>query len=538
MANELKKVTDDAKKLWGKLTPRRRTAVVGGLAAAAALIAFLTLRSPNERWSVLFSGLAPEDAGQVVGELKNQKIPYQLDANGTAVSVPEDKVHELRISLASAGIPRGGGIGFEVFDKQSFGSTSFVEQVNHLRALQGELARTIMSLDAVDRARVHIAMRERSLYRKDDEPPSASVVLKLRPGQKLGKRQVAGIVHLVASSVDGLTPGRVTVVDETSTVLSSGDDGGEGSGELEQTLAHRVEDMLARFLGPGHVAVTVTAEIDNSQTEKTEEVYDPAKTALKNEQRSVEGQGNLDAATTGGVAGARGNLPGAPAPTTPAPPAPAAGAAAPAPAGTPSSLTRLQETKNYDVTRVVSRTVGAKGNVKRLHVAVLVDGKPGSGEARGKDELGRIELLAREAAGLDTERGDRIEVHSIPFFVEPEPAVVAPNDNWPFPFSKQIAMLAGGGLAGLLVIGTAVVLVLRRRKTTRHAPQLVTALPVRVTDLEAALPEGVAASLALAGTTARDRALEAARADAPRAARVIGDWLAEAPALDKGGIAK
>ncbi len=530
MANELKKVTDDAKKLWGKLPPRRRMVLVGGVAAAAALVAFLTLRAPTERWAVLFSGLAPEDAGQVVGELKNQKVPYQIDANGTAVSVPEDKVHELRISLASTGIPRGGGIGFEVFDKQSFGATSFVEQVNHLRALQGELQRTIMSLDAVDRARVHIAMRERSLYRKEDEPPSASVVLKLRPGQKLGKRQVAGIVHLVASSVDGLSPDRVTVVDEKSNVLSSGDGDGEGQGELEQTLAHRVEDMLSRFLGPGHVAVSVTADIDTSQTEKTEEVFDPQKTALHSENRTVEGQGNLDAATTGGVAGARGNLPGAPAPPAPPPAAPAAGA----PAGTPPTLTRLQETKNYDVTRVVSRTIGPKAHLRRLHLAVLVDGKPGTTEARGKDELARIEALAREAAGLDGDRGDRIEVHSIPFFVEPEPAApAAPADDWPLPFSRQIAMLAGAGLAALLVLGTVTMMVLRGRRRKKTGPHMMTALPVRVTDLEAALPEG-SAPLALPGATSRDRALEAARADAPRAARVLGSWLAE-PALEKGG---
>src|SRR5262249_44703583 len=161
--------------------------------------------TPAEKWAVLFSGLTPEDAGQVVDQLKTQKVQYKLDANGTTVDVPEDKVHELRITLASAGIPRGGGVGFEVFDKQSFGTTSFVEQVNQVRALQGELQRTIMSLEAVDRARVHVAMRERSLYRKEDEPPSASVVLKLRPGRQLTRAQVQGIVHLVAASVEGLT---------------------------------------------------------------------------------------------------------------------------------------------------------------------------------------------------------------------------------------------------------------------------------------------------------------------------------------------
>jgi flagellar M-ring protein FliF len=525
MANELKKVTDDAKKLWGKLTPGRRLVIVGGVVAVIALTAFLTMRTPTEKWAVLFSGLAPEDAGQIIGELKNQKVAYQIDANGTAVSVPEDKVHELRISLASAGIPRGGGVGFEIFDKQSFGSTSFVEQVNHLRALQGELQRTIMALDAVDRARVHIAMRERSLYRKEDEPPSASVVLKMRPGQTLSKRQVGGIVHLVASSVEGLAPGRVTVVDEKSNVISSGDDEGEGQGELEHTLAHRVEEMLARFLGPGHVAVSVTAEIDTSQTEKTEELVDTAKTALLSEMRTVEGQGAVDAATTGGIAGARGNLPGAPAPT-----------AAPAAAGATGGLTRLQETKNYVVPRVVSRTVGPKTRVKRLHLAVLVDGKPGTGEPRGKEELAYIEALARESAGLEQERGDKIEVRSIPFFVEPPVAPeAAPKDTWPFPFSKQIAMLAGAGAGALLLLVTVTVLLLRRSKRKRSGvTHMLTALPVRVTDLEAQLPDGGAAPLALAGPSSRDRALDAARADAARAARVLGSWLAE-PAVEKGG---
>src|SRR5262249_2950607 len=211
---------------------------------------------------------------------------------------------------------------------------------------------------------------------------------------------------------------------------------------------------------------------------------------------------NLDAATTGGVAGARGNLPGAPAPT--AAPAPAAGA-------TPPSLTRLQESKSYDVTRVVSRTIGPKAHLRRLHVAVLVDGKPGGTEARGKEELARTEALAREAAGLDGDRGDRIEVHSIPFFVEPEPAApAAAADAWPFPFSRQVAMLGGAGLLGLAVLGIATMMVLRRRRRNVNAPQVMTALPLRVTDLEAALPEGATAPPALPRATSRDRAPHAA----------------------------
>jgi flagellar M-ring protein FliF len=419
-------------------------------------------------------------------------------------------------------LPRGGGIGFELFDKQSFGTTSFVEQMNYRRALQGELARTIMSLDEVERARVHVAVPERTLYKDDDEAPSASVMLQLKAGRKLGSAQVRGVVNLVAASVAGLKPERITVVDEAGTPLWAGDDasgGLEAASEIERSLQRRVRDLVERVVGPGHAQVAVTAELDESRSERTEDVYDKDKTALRSESKTEDrSDGN---AATGGVAGARGNLPGAAAPTT--------GAGE-------SGRVRLSETKNYEVDHVVSHTVQPKTRIKRLHVAVLVDhavDKKGKSAPRSAEELQRITSLARAAAGLDDERGDKIEVATAPFVAAAPEAAAGPE---PTRIPKW-APFAGGGIAVLLMIIAAASIARRRRPLVG---ELVPALPAPVGQVEAtlaqagagaALPSGAAGALPTA--SARDRALTAAREDSGRAARILAAWLAEEQA--KGG---
>jgi flagellar M-ring protein FliF len=537
MATDVKKIVEQSKKFWTGLAPRKRIVLVGGAVGTLLLVAFLATRTAPENYTMLYAGLAPEDAGEIAAELKVQKVAYRLDNGGTAISVPEDKVAELRITLAQKGIPKGGGVGFEVFDKQSFGATSFVEQMNYRRALQGELQRSIASLNAVEAARVHLAMPEKSLYRNEEEPPTASVLLKLRRGRTLSNPEVRGIVHLVASSIEGLQPERVTVVDESGRVLSSGDESGDGGTrqhELEQSLARRVESMLTPLVGEGHLEVSVTAELDQSQTERTEEAYDKDSLALRSESRTLDGsEAGIAGAMASGVAGARGNLPGAPAPTT----------------GTPGNgtngLTHLSETKNYEVSKVVSRTIGPKEKVKRLHVAVLVDGvttgvgKKKTTVPRDAKMLAQIESLAREAAGIENERGDKIEVHSVPFaaasaFAE-EPEV---KSVWPV--SKPLAL---GALAGLFVLAVLVTFLMMRRARKKRAAAvaLVPGLPLRVGDLEAGLP-GAAADLAAAGAAGanlelpggrspRDRVIEAAKTDTARAARVLSAWLSE-PALE------
>ncbi len=438
--------------------------------------------------------------------------------------MPTAKVHELRITLAQAGLPHGGGVGYELFDKQAFGTTSFVEQMNYKRALQGELARSIMSLDAVESARVHLATRERSLYKDDDEPPSASVVLTLRGGQRLATQQVRGIIHLVAGSVDGLKPDRVNVIDASGAPLSAGEDGADGSDgdhELERTLARRVREMLERVVGVGHASVVVTAQLDATRTERTEELYDKDKIALRSETRSVDGNG-ADA-TSQGVAGAHGNLPGAPAPTgTPA--APAAG----------HNTGHLSETRNYEVNRVVSHVTSPKIHIARLHLAVLVDGvheKAGDLKSpivpRGAEELARLSALARAAAGLDSERGDKLEMHSEPFMA---PDAFDAPVAVPWPRAARVAAFSGAGAAALALIAV-LFFALRGRKAPT---QTLTALPMKVARYEQAL-DGVTepptpAPLELPGAAIRDRVLAATRNDAARAARVLTGWLQEKPA--------
>ncbi len=517
---DLKKIFGQAGDLWTKMSKGRRVVLLGALAGTVALIAVLSSRPP-EKYGVLFSGLAAEDAGAVVEALKAAKVPYKVTGGGGAVEIPEAQVHEVRLLMAQKGMPRGGSIGFEVFDKQSFGATSFVEQMNYRRALQGELARTIMSLEEVQGARVHIAMPERSVYATDKEQPSASVALRLRQGRALSPGQVRGIAHLVASSVDRLSPDRVTVVDENGNVMGGGgdDDGGgqlEAQQQLEKAVSRRVRDVLERLVGAGHVAVAVNVELDFAKTDRTEETYDRDTAALRSESK-IEERVAGTGATAGGVAGARGNLPGAPAPTATV---------------SPDGLTKLSETKNYELSRVVSRIVGPAMQVKKVHVAVLVDQK---GEtARTPEEMARITALAREAAGLDTERGDRLEVHSAPFAVTadpvadaPAPAAPAPLLSWPP--QPQVLIAAGG--AGLLLIVAVVFMVIsaKRRARRRGRPEVLPALPASIGTVEASLPGAVptVTATALPAPNARERALAAARSDAPRAARVLSAWLAE-----------
>jgi flagellar M-ring protein FliF len=594
MAPDLRNVTAQTRALWERLPPLRRVILMAVLAASFIGLGLITMES-SDGYTVLFSGLPNEDAGAIVAQLDAEKVPYRLENSGGTILVPESQVHKLRLSLAANGMPSGGGIGFEVFEKQTFGTTSFVERMNYRRALQGELQRTIATLSVVESSRVHIAIQERSLYKDDDEPPSASVVLKLKRGRALSRSQSSGIVHLVASSVEGLQPDRVTIIDDAGNVLSSGDrEGGSGNSthhDLERSLEKRILSILEPVVGSGHVAVTVTAEIDQSQIEKTEELYDPQKLTLRSEQRTVEGEGAAGS-STGGLIGARGNLPNSsPLPDAPLPAAPtdpnapptvaaAAPTATPPPASTTTTstkgLSRLSETRNFEVNRVVSRMVGAKSRVKRLHVAVLVDGvprpidpaaaaKPAAEDPAAKDkekgkeateegapavakvdliprikeELTRIESLAREAAGLDPERGDRIEVHSVPFVTATTPVEEDGLASHLLPISPRLLVLAIAGL-GLLVLGVLSVFMLRNKKAKGLRAELIHSLPARVSDLEAALPAGDDAARVLAAMSggartppglpeqsARDRAVQSVKADAGRAARVLAQWVGE-----------
>ena len=521
MASELQKVTEQSRELWQKLPPRRRAILIGAVAATVALGAFLTVRPAGEDYAVLSAGLQDDEAAHIVEFLKVQAIPYKIE-RGNAIEVPASRLHDARLGLALNDVALGGGAGFELFDKQTFGTTSFGEQVNYQRALQGELERTIRFLEPVQKARVHITRPERSLFKDDEQPPTASVTVSLKPGRRLSQAQIRGIVHTVAASVDGLQAERVTLIDDSGAVLSAGgdDSGAEGQQELERTLARRVGMMVERVVGPGHAEVAVTAEIDLARTERTEELWDKDKIALRSESKSQENNSTPSAAV-GGVAGAAGNLPGSPAP-------------APAAPGAAATSNKQSDTRNYEVDRIVNHIIGPKARVKKIHVAVLVDyaakagGKPGERVTRTPDELKRIEELAREAAGIDAERGDHLQVVSAPFMgdgtADEAKAAVAG------PLSKPLLWAAIAAPAVLVVLGLALAL-RRRRRQQQQGDESIPLLPATVGELERNLPAG-SAHAQLVAPSARERAAALAQKDAARAAQLIAGWLVEPPAME------
>ena len=323
------------------------------LAVIVASISLLVLAfswSQKEEYQVLFTNLSEADAGQIAMKLKEMKIPYRADAGG--ILVPQSKVYDARLQLASQGLPQGGGIGFEIFDKTSFGTTEFVQKLNYKRALQGELARTIMAMGPVEQCRVHLAIPEKSLFVREgeEERATSSVLVRLRAGRTLSGSQVEGIIHLVASSVEGLDSGDVTVVDTKGNVLSkpSSDIAGLGAGQLEfqsgytKDLEARIASILEPVVGKGKVRAKVAAEIDMSRVETTEEKFDPEGQVVRSEQKQTEKSSNTGA---GGVPGVASNLPNKK--TVAANPS-------------QGSSEKQSQTVNYEITKVVSRTVNSR----------------------------------------------------------------------------------------------------------------------------------------------------------------------------------
>ncbi len=402
------------------LPPARRLSFLALTVAVICGTGLLGMWVERPQYHVLFSNLSGSDGAAVIDYLKGEKIPYRVGEGGTTIEVDAGRVYETRLALAGRGIPQGGGVGFEIFDKQTLGMTDFVQRLNYQRALQGELARTISELAAVEAARVHLALPERSLFVAEERRPSASVVVKLRPGRGLPEEQIGGIVHLVAASVEGLKPADVTVVDVNGQVLTHElDEGGNGrpagqsvlafERELEQGYVERIESMLTRVLGPGHALARVTATLDLAQVEKTEESFDPDRVAVRNEKRSHE-KNIQGAAGSGAGGGVNATLTNEPAPA----PAAASGEEGP-------HSEREESALSYEVSKVTSRRIEQSGGIRKLSVAVLIDGTyQGEGEARTftprpSEEIDRYRELIKRAVGFNEDRGDQIEVASAPF---------------------------------------------------------------------------------------------------------------------------
>jgi flagellar M-ring protein FliF len=397
----------------------------------------LSMGGKATNYQVLFSSLSQEDAAEVVGKLKELLIPYELDMNGTVVKVPADKVLDTRLSLAGSGLPRGGGIGFEIFDKTSFGTTDFVQKMNYQRALQGELARTIRQFQQISEARVHIAAPTESVFIEEQKPPSASVSVKLRGNNQLEQKQIQAIVNLVASAVQGLTEENITVVDTAGRLLfrkRGGEMGQMSDTQLEfqqnteKALRDKIESMFEQVVGVGKAIARVSVELDFNQTQTTEESFDPEGQVVRSEQLLNEGNAQ-PGSTPQGIPGVKGNL----ATFNVAGGADAAGGA---------SGSRNNVTRNYEVSKTVKTVKGATGKIKRLSVAVMVDGtyeksvdKDGATTLkyiqRGADDLKWYEKMAKNAVGFDPERGDQLEVVGTSFAASMEPEVKAnPMERW------------------------------------------------------------------------------------------------------------
>jgi len=406
-----------------------------GLAMLAAAIVAIGLWSSQGDWRVLFANLPDKDGGAVVAQLSQMNVPYRFAEGGSAILVPADKVHEARLKLASAGLPKASVVGFELMDNAKFGQTQTQEHVNLQRALEGELTRTISSLDAVESARVHLALPNQNGFFREEQKPSASVVVMLRPGRSLDPAQLAGIVHLVSSSVPELSPKSVSVLDQSGTLLTEAEDhAGQGLdptqlqyvSQIEGSYQKRVRELLEPVVGRENLRATVTADIDFSQSDATSEQFKPNQADAKDQtvrSQQLSDAGGSVGAQAAGVPGASSNQP--PVPAT----APITGASQPlqvAQGGTTGTGGHRETVTNYEVDRTVRVTHNATGLVRRLNAAVVVNHKV-STDTKGKttstplsqEELDKLTTLVQQAIGYDKNRGDSVKVINAPFRVEP-----------------------------------------------------------------------------------------------------------------------
>ncbi|MFH0925107.1 MAG: flagellar basal-body MS-ring/collar protein FliF [bacterium] len=412
MADEIKGFFDS---IFGKLPVGQRLKII-----IVALILFgggisLIFFARRPKLILLYSNLAVEDANAISSELSNQKVPFKISQDGGSVFVPEGDVHKVRLQLASKGLPQGGGVGFEIFDRTNLGMTDFMQQVNYRRALQGELARTISQLIEVEQARVHIAIPERSLFiEEDNKEPTASITLKLRNVTELRREQVKGIVHLVASSVEGLLPENITVIDIHGRLLSKGKEEDtvgkltstqwEYQREFEHSLEKRVESMLEKIVGQGKVIARISVTLDYKKIEQTEEIYLPD-TVVRSEQRSSQ-QSSDSQPTASGIPGIVSNVPGAG----------ETGIAGSTPSSKNESATGQEsETINYEVSKTIRHTIEPLGNIKNLSVAVIVDYKIDDNDKKKYDEeMQKLTSIVKSAVGYNEKRGDDINVENMP----------------------------------------------------------------------------------------------------------------------------
>jgi len=536
--------------VFGMIPLQQKFGLLVALAAVVALLVGGWMWSQTPDYRVLFSNLSDQDGGAIINSLQQMNVPYKFAAGGGALMVPANEVDEVRLRLAGQGLPKGGVVGFELMDTQKLGTSQFLEQVNYQRALEGELERTIQSLSAVQSARVQLAIPKPSVFVRDQQKATASVLLGLNPGRSLDAGQVSAIVHLVSSSIPDLSVKNVTVVDQSGNLLTSQDGSGAGLDpgqfkyrrEVEQSFVKRIEAILAPITGPNNAIAQVTADMDFTQSENVAEIYGPnqsAPAAVLSKQTSESS--DSAGAMAGGVPGALSNQPPgnatAPIVTPPAAAAPgqtpavgqasakaAAGAAPAAGAHALPSNTRRDSTVNYEVDKTIRHTRQPVGTIKRMSVAVVVNYRKVT-DADGKvvykplsrEEMTQINALVKEVMGYNQARGDSLNVTNSAFSV-PDVVPVPEVPLWKQPETIATAEDVGrnvliAGLVLFLVLGVLRPLLTKLSEVRLPVPAL------SEVEADAALPRQSTYDANL------DTAKQLARSEPKLVANVVKEWV-------------
>jgi len=517
---------------------KRITLVVVALLCVGALLG-VSYWGSQPQYQLLYANLEPKAASAVLDELRSEKVAYRLGEGGKAIFVPTERVYDLRLSLAGKGLPSAGGEGLEIFDRNAMGATRFMQEVNYQRALQTELVRSITQIQGVRGARIHIVTPKESLFVEDRQQARASVILNVDPGERLKPHQVKAVAHLVAGAIKGLEASRVAIVDSSGTILQGGEaeddsptalSGDELSHQftLEKERKERIEAILGRVVGRDHVIARVTAFLDFEHSESTAEVFDPDATAVRSQHTHARTSGKNGVAA-GGVAGVDANLPDR----------------AAAPTATPASSANSDrdETVNYEVTKTVTRTVSPVGQIQRLTAAVLVDGT--YKETKGKDgevsrefvprtaqEIAHFTALVKNAVGFNADRGDQVEVVSMPFTSDEVAAPVEQAPAW----QQQVPLILAVGRYVAVVIFFLLFFFLFVRPLMRQL-QAAQVQQQRAVELEAKKSQlamdGPDSRLAIANkreeeVAPEDRIGRLIQDDTSRGVQVMRGWLREA----------
>lgn len=516
------------KNFFGSLSLARKVSFILLIGSTAAGFIVLILWSGRPDFRPLYSNLAAEDAGAVIEKLKSDKIPYRVTA-GNTILVPGDQVFEVTMMLASQGLPQGGGVGFEIFDRTKLGMTEFELDVRYQRALQGELARTISRLSEVRSCRVHIVMPTKSLFVEEEKPASASVTLTLEPARRLEKNQLRGITHLLSHSVPDLNPDHISILDNMGNLLTQVGSGSEGRAmesdflilqqKIQQDLELRVMSMLMPVLGPDKAIVRISCDLDLKRQETTEERFDPDRVPRSEQvtETTSKGAGPRPA----GVPGVLSNV--------------AEIGETSAAGKEDSTYTRREKTTNYEISKLVRRVVNPVGEVRKISVAVIVDGTyetvPGAKgkepsmkyRPRSPEELETIKKIVQRAVNYDPDRGDQIEVATIPFKASRVNTDAPPESGWERTVNLAMPLLKYL-LAGLLLLFLFLGVLRPLVKWMTSSPPidgaLLKKLPMTIGEMEKAY--GDTNALPLGNQLSR-----AAMRDKDRTVQVIRNWLQE-----------